>query len=140
MLNLSVVIPDYKSSFLDQTIESVLLINPDEIIISNFKTSYTESLEKKYKDNEKIKFLNFDCRKNPGDYRNCGAERATKKYILFVDSDILINEKTIKFIEINLNKIDEAKIFWGVYSTSSKNNILQDIQIKILRYRLTSFP
>ncbi len=137
MLNLSVVIPDYKSSFLDQTIESVLLINPDEIIISNFKTSYTESLEKKYKDNEKIKFLNFDCRKNPGDYRNCGAERATKKYILFVDSDILINEKTIKFIEINLNKIDEAKIFWGVYSTSSKNNILQDIQIKILRYRFS---
>ena len=56
MLNLSVVIPDYKSSFLDQTIESVLLINPDEIIISNFKTSYTESLEKNIKITKKSSF------------------------------------------------------------------------------------
>ena len=99
MFNLSVVIPDYKSSCVEKTIDSVLLINPDEFIISNFKTNFTESVETKYKDNEKVKFLNFLERKNPGDYRNCGAERASKKNLLFIDSDMEINSKTIEFLK-----------------------------------------
>ena len=57
--DLCVVIPDYKSPCLEKTIESVLSINPKEIIISNFKTEHTLYLENKYKDLEKVKFSEF---------------------------------------------------------------------------------
>ena len=54
--DLCVVIPDYKSSFLEKTIESALAINPKEIVISNFKTKHTSFLEEKYKNLKNIKF------------------------------------------------------------------------------------
>ena len=47
--DLCVVIPDYKSSFLEKTIESALAINPKEIVISNFKTKHTSFLEENIK-------------------------------------------------------------------------------------------
>ena len=135
--DLCVVIPDYKSSFLEKTIESALAINPKEIVISNFKTKHTSFLEEKYKNLKNVKFLNFEVKKNPGDYRNEGSKKTLCKYLLFVDSDIELTENTKIFLEENINRINENKIYWGLYSTSENTNIFQKIQIQILRYRFS---
>lgn len=137
--DLCIIIPDYKSLYLKKTIESALLINPKEIIVSNFKTDHTSSLENKYKDLEKVKFLNFNSRKNPGDYRNEGSKKTLCKYLLFVDSDIELSKNTKLFLENNIEKISDNKIFWGLYSTSDEINMFQNIQIKILRYRFSNY-
>ena len=94
MENLSVVIPDFKSKYLEKTIISSLLLGVEEIIISNYRTEYTDSLKKKFSYKKGIRFLDFHEKKNPGDYRNEGAEKVTKDFILFLDSDIEITEKT----------------------------------------------
>ena len=61
--SLGVIIPDYKSSFLEDVIKGALLLNPEKIIVSNFKTSYTSQIENKFKNHKNIRFLNFDDRK-----------------------------------------------------------------------------
>lgn len=138
-LDLSIVIPDYFSSFLDRTIESALKLNPSKIIIANFRTDFTERIQKKFL-NDNIQFLNFDKRMYPGDYRNEGAEKCYTSNILFLDSDVEISEKTVSFIKDNLSNLKNDEIFWGVYADSKKNlNILQSIQAKILRFRFSKY-
>ena len=51
MKNLTIIIPDYKSKYLDRVIEKVLLLEPEKIIISNFKTKFTSEIELKFKKN-----------------------------------------------------------------------------------------
>ena len=57
MNSLSIVIPDYKSPFLEEIITNAISLNPEKIIVSNFQTSYTSKIESIFKNNEKIKFL-----------------------------------------------------------------------------------
>lgn len=137
MKELSVVIPDYKSLFLEKTIQSAISLNPSEIIVSNFKTDYTDSLKEKYSSQINIKFLDFEKKKNPGDNRNEGALKAYKKFILFLDSDIELNDKTKKFLIDKIDTLNEDEIFWGQYSKSNRFNLFQNLQTNILRYRFS---
>jgi len=57
MENLSVIIPDYKSEYLEESIKSAIGLGVKEIIVSNFLTEKTQKLEEKYK---AVKFLNFN--------------------------------------------------------------------------------
>jgi hypothetical protein len=59
MKNLAIVIPDYKSKHLEKTIYSALTLGAGEIVVSNFKTPYTQILQEKLKDVDNIKFSNF---------------------------------------------------------------------------------
>ena len=137
MENLSVVIPDFKSKYLEKTIISSLLLGVEEIIISNYRTEYTDSLKKKFSYKKGIRFLDFHEKKNPGDYRNEGAEKVTKDFILFLDSDIEITEKTKFFINNTILNLETDEIFWGQYENSNNLGLLQRLQTNILRYRFS---
>ena len=121
-MDLTIIIPDYKSPRLEEVINNALEINPKKIVISNFETELTKSIENKFKESQIIKFLNFKDRKNPGDYRNEGANQAYTKYLLFLDSDVRLNHKTKIFIKNKLkNGLDDKTIYWGIYSSYSEN-------------------
>ena len=135
--SLGVIIPDYKSSFLEEVLKSALLLNPEKIVVSNFKTSYTTQIENKFKNHQNIRFLNFDDRKNPGDYRNEGVLSCSSKNLLFLDSDVQVNLKTKEYIDKLLeNDLDEDVIYWGIYSKFSRG-MFSKIQNEILRYRFS---
>ena len=137
--SLGVIIPDYKSSFLEDVIKGALLLNPEKIIVSNFKTSYTSQIENKFKNHKNIRFLNFDDRKNPGDYRNEGVLSCFSENLLFLDSDVRVNPKTKEYIEKLLeNDLDEDVIYWGIYSKFSRG-MFSKIQNEILRYRFSKY-
>ena len=136
--DITVIIPDYKSPFLKTVIKNSLLINPDKIIVSNFKTRQTEQIENEFNDYKNIEFLNFNERKNPGDYRNEGVKKTFTKNILFLDSDIRVNSNSINFLKQLLEKgVEDNKIYWGIYSKFSQG-IFSRIQNKILRYRFSN--
>ena len=136
--SLGIIIPDYKSPFLDDVIKNALSLSPEKIVVSNFKTPETVLLQNKYSRIENIQFLNFEERRNPGDYRNEGVLRCFSKNLLFLDSDIRINLNSINFINRLLEKgIEDDKIYWGIYSKFSQG-IFSRIQNKILRYRFSN--
>ena len=135
--SLGIIIPDYKSSFLEIVLQKALLLNPEKIVISNYKTQDTVLLQNKYSHIKNIQFLNFEERKNPGDYRNEGVLNCFTKNLLFLDSDIRLNSNTIEFIKkLNEKGIEDDKIYWGIYSKFSQG-IFSKIQNKILRYRFS---
>ena len=138
MKNLTIIIPDYKSKYLDRVIEKVLLLEPEKIIISNFKTKFTSEIELKFKNHKNIKFLNHANRLNPGDNRNLGAENSFSENLLFLDSDVLINDKTVNFIKEKISDgLKDDIIYWGRYSEYG-NGIFAKIQNQILRYRFSN--
>lgn len=136
--SLGIIIPDYKSPFLEEVIQNALSLNPEKIVISNYKTPETVLLQNKFSKIENILFLNFEDRKNPGEYRNEGVLKCFSKNLLFLDSDIRINLSSINFINNLIKKgIDDDKIYWGIYSKFSQG-IFSRIQNKILRYRFSN--
>ena len=137
--SLGIIIPDYKSSFLEEVLKSALLLNPEKIVVSNFKTTYTSQIENKFKNHKNVYFLNFDDRKNPGDYRNEGVLSCFSENLLFLDSDVRVNPKTKEYIEKLLeNDLDEDVIYWGIYSKFSRG-MFSKIQNEILRYRFSKY-
>jgi len=134
---LTVIIPDYKSPFLKEVIDATLKLNPEKVIVSNYETPLTQKISEQYKEIKNIKFLNFTDQKNPGDYRNLGAKQAYSENLLFIDSDVIVNSRTVKFIENILNNgLDPKKIYFGIYSKFGQG-IFSKIQNKILRYRFS---
>jgi MoaA/NifB/PqqE/SkfB family radical SAM enzyme len=135
--SLGIIIPDYKSPFLEQVIKNALLLNPEKIVVSNFETPETLLIQNKFNHIKSIQFLNFNIRKNPGDYRNEGVQKCFSKNLLFLDSDIRINSQSIGYIEHLLKSdLNEDTIYWGIYSKSSQG-VFSKIQNKILRYRFS---
>ena len=138
MKDLTVIIPDYKSKHLDRVIQEILLLEPEKIIVSNFKTDFTSKIEEKFKIYKNIKFLNHLERHYPGENRNLGAQNTFSENLLFLDSDVLINRKTIKFIKEQLEEgLSENIIYWGIYSEYGKSTFSR-IQNQILRYRFSN--
>ena len=126
---LTVIIPDYKSPFLKEVIDPTLKLNPEKVIVSNYETPLTQKISEQYKEIKNIKFLNFNDQKNPGDYRNLGAKQAYSENLLFIDSDVIVNSRTVKFIENILNNgLDPKKIYFGIYSKFGQG-IFSKIQI-----------
>ena len=135
--SLTIIIPDYKSLFLKEVIDSAIKLNPEKIVISNYKTELTQKISEKYKEIKNIKFLNFDNQKNPGEYRNLGAKEAYTENLLFIDSDVKINIKTLDFVKKILKEgLSPNKIYWGIYSKFGQG-VFSKIQNKILRYRFS---
>ena len=135
--SLGIVIPDYKSDFLEEVIKSALTLNPEKIVISNYETSATKKIQNKFSHIDFIEFLNFNERKNPGDYRNEGVLKCFSKNLLFLDSDVKVSSKSAQYISSLLKSgLEDNKIYWGLYSKSSQG-IFSRIQNKILRYRFS---
>lgn len=87
---ISVIVPAYNAErTINRCIDSILsqtYENIEIIIINDGSKDETENKCKKYLQNEKIRYINI---KNSGvsNARNIGIEKATGKYIIFVDSD-----------------------------------------------------
>ena len=136
--SLGIIIPDYKSKFLEEVIKNALSLNPEKIVVSNFQTPQTDIIQNKFRQIDSIEFLNFKERKNPGDYRNEGALKCFSKNLLFLDSDVRISSTSAKYINDLLETgLNENIIYWGLYSKFSQG-IFSRIQNKILRYRFSS--
>ena len=110
--DLTIIIPDYKSPFLKVIIEAALLLKPHKMVVSNYKTPLTEKIQKEIISETNIVFLNFDERKNPGDFRNEGVKSAYTKNLLFLDSDVRININTIEYINSKLDSGLEENIIY----------------------------
>ena len=91
--NTSVIIPLTRLSYLQEPLKRLLTLPFKEIIIvtkdSNIKIN-----------NSRVKFISSDDINNVSKARNFGAKHANGKFFLFIDDDVIIEKKTIKYLQI----------------------------------------
>ena len=91
-MDLSVIIPAYnEAKYIKKTLESINLDNIEIIVVCNGCTDKTYKIANDYakKSNKKIKVFNLK-KKGVSLARNYGANKATKKRLVFLDADIRI--------------------------------------------------
>lgn len=93
----SIIIPNYNSEkWIRQCIDSVLKQTYRDfelIIVDDMSTDNSVEIIKSYKD-ERIKLIELDHKAYNGGTRNIGVKNATREYILFLDCDDWIIDKT----------------------------------------------
>ena len=82
--SLGIVIPDYKSDFLEEVIKR-FNFGSEKLLFLTMKLQ--QKIQNKFSHIDFIEFLNFN-EKNPGDYRNEGVVKCFSKNLLFLDSDV----------------------------------------------------
>lgn len=141
MAKISVIVPVYNTgkyvekcldSLINQTVKNELEI----IIVNDGSTDNSEEVIKKYmKKQENQEIIKYYAKENEGiaKTRNFGIEKATSEYIMFVDSDDYIDEKTIEklkpyidnhidLIKFKLQRVDEnGKIIEKVSGPTFEN-------------------
>ena len=149
MADISIIVPIYNAqNYIKKCIDSIINQTKKEleiILINDGSTDDTDKIIKKYNDKRIKYFINKNC--GIGSTRNFGIEKATSKYILFIDSDDYLEldacEKLYKKIEedksdivvYNFNKVDneiaEKVTIYPFLKTNLKNspNILLDINM-----------
>lgn len=121
MADISIIVPIYNAqNCIEKCIDSIINQTKKEleiILINDGSTDDTDKIIKKYNDKRIKYFINNNC--GIGSTRNFGIEKATSKYILFIDSDDYLEldacEKLYKKIEAdksdivvyNFNKIEK---------------------------------
>jgi len=100
MIDISIIVPIYNAEkYLDKCIESLINQTKKElefILINDGSTDNSEKIIKKYKD-KRIKYFKNE-NQGIGKTRNFGIEKATGKYIMFVDSDDYIDKNMAKLM------------------------------------------
>jgi hypothetical protein len=97
--------------------------NYEVIVVDNASTDGTvELLEKKY--GNKIRLIKSEVNLMAGGGRNLGARYASGKYLLFIDSDNIIDEEMIEELVCSLEGIKDAGIVGPLmYYYNDKNRI-----------------
>lgn len=140
-MDISVIVPIYNAqSCIEKCINSIINQTKKEleiILINDGSTDDTDKIIKKYKDKRIKYFINKNC--GIGSTRNFGIEKATSKYILFVDSDDYLE---LDACEKLYKKIEEDKSDILVYNFNKiENNILEKITIQpFLKTNLLNNP
>lgn len=100
MTDISIIVPIYNAEkYLDKCIESLINQTKKElefILINDGSTDNSEKIIKKYKD-KRIKYFKNE-NQGIGKTRNFGIEKATGKYIMFIDSDDYIDKNMAKLM------------------------------------------
>lgn len=100
MPDVSIIVPIYNAeNYLDKCIESLLNQTKKEIeiiLINDGSTDNSEKIIKSYKD-KRIKYFKNE-NQGIGKTRNFGIEKATGKYLMFVDSDDYIDKNMAKLM------------------------------------------
>ena len=100
MCEISVIIPVYNvEKYLRQCIESVVkqnLYNYEIILVNDGSTDNTDSLLREYKD-KRIKYFK-NKNQGIGKTRNFGIDKATGKYLMFLDSDDYLREDACEIL------------------------------------------
>lgn len=124
---LSVIIPSYKSKYLNQVIKSAKGFNPLEIIVVD-----TSPVMPKL---EGVTLYHQTKRLNAAEARNKGAEMAKGDLLLFIDSDVILNRKNLTLINEQLFK-NENNVICGIYEKYKEENYLSRFQRGIIERRL----
>lgn len=111
MEKISVIVPVYNSddyimdclnSLKSQTYKEIEIL----IINDGSNKNCTQKLEKLINDDTRIKLYNFNERKGVGFARNYGINKATGKYIYFMDSDDYLPKRTLEILVNHINNYD----------------------------------
>lgn len=115
-MNLSVVIPAYKATFLDQILKALKNLRCKEILV----VDSSPPKERLY----------------PGAARNQGAEQAQGNWILFLDADVELTDEAIRYLNtLDESTLDPKTFYWGLYAAEGGRSIWTRLQNKILSYR-----
>ena len=100
MIDVSIIVPIYNAEkYIEKCLDSLLNQTKKElefILINDGSTDNTESIIKKYKD-KRIKYYK-NKNQGIGKTRNFGIEKATGRYIMFIDSDDYIDKNMTKIM------------------------------------------
>lgn len=131
MTDISIIVPIYNAeNYLNKCINSLINQTKQElefILVNDGSTDSSEEIIKTYKD-KRIKYF-----KNPnqgiGKTRNFGIEKATGKYIMFLDSDDYLREDACQRL---YDKAEEEKldlVICNFYRLEDETNIREEILI-----------
>jgi glycosyltransferase involved in cell wall biosynthesis len=105
MYNAQDVIEDNIKSVLDQTYS-----NWEQIIIDDGSTDQSQKIVKKYDSVDNIRYFKTETNKGVSNARNLGLEKASGKYIAFLDSDDIWKSQKL---EKQLQFMDREKSFFS---------------------------
>lgn len=112
MADISIIVPIYNAEkYLNKCLDSLINQSKEElefILVNDGSTDSTEEIIKSYKD-KRIKYFK-NKNQGIGKTRNFGIEKATSKYIMFLDSDDYLEENACEelFNKVSSEKLDLA--------------------------------
>ena len=127
---LSIIIPTHNSQ---NTINNLLLsihtsqfnnfANIEVIVVDDESRDKTREQVRKLIEKLKYKLVLYPFRKNlgPAKARNYGVKKAKGKYILFLDSDVILAKSTLRYA-YQLAKDKKVKAFTGIWHYQQKTN------------------
>ena len=128
MADISIIIPAYNAEkYIEKCLDSIINQTKKEleiIVVNDGSTDNTESIVKNYKD-KRIKYFK-NKNQGIGKTRNFGIEKATGKYIMFIDSDDYIekNECEKLYYKAENNNLDIVICdFYKVYDSGEIEQI-----------------
>lgn len=125
----SIVIPNFRDANVNRCFDAVKDISDAEIIVAE---SDRQVLTQDRQGRCKYKFSHE--RLMPGGTRNLGAEAARGKYLVFVDSDVILTDQAKSFLEdFRQNPRDE--IVFGLYDIGAAPTPSARFQNAVLRHR-----
>lgn len=137
MVDISVIVPIYNAEkYLNKCVD--LLINQTKkelefILVNDGSTDKTEEIIKSYKDSRIKYFKNKN--QGIGKTRNFGIEKATGKYIMFLDSDDYLKNNACEILYKSVEKTDADLAicdFYKIYDSGVEE------KIKLLSFKPTT--
>ncbi len=137
MVDISVIVPIYNAEkYLNKCVDSLINQTKKElefILVNDGSTDKTEEIIKSYKDSRIKYFKNKN--QGIGKTRNFGIEKATGKYIMFLDSDDYLKNNTCEILYKNVEKTDADLAicdFYKIYDSGVEE------KIKLLSFKPTT--
>ena len=128
--SISVVVPAYCSESVGEVVDSVSDLQSETVVVVDSSPEEPPQL------GDVVRRVWSSDRMNPATARNRGAELVHSDYILFLDSDVVLTDSAREFVRQFLVEPDRELVA-GVYRTDrSRNNVFDDFQNAVLRYRL----
>ena len=137
MVDISVIVPIYNAEkYLNKCVDSLINQTKKElefILVNDGSTDKTEEIIKSYKDSRIKYFKNKN--QGIGKTRNFGIEKATGKYIMFLDSDDYLKNNPCEILYKNVEKTDADLAicdFYKIYDSGEEE------KIKLLSFKPTT--
>ncbi len=137
MVDISVIVPIYNAEkYLNKCVDSLINQTKKElefILVNDGSTDKTEEIIKSYKDSRIKYFKNKN--QGIGKTRNFGIEKATGKYIMFLDSDDYLKNNACEILYKRVEKTDADLAicdFYKIYDSGVEE------KIKLLSFKPTT--
>ncbi len=125
----SIVIPNFRDTNVNRCFDAVKGIADAEIIVAESQTSILSEDRR-----AACKYQFSEDRLMPGGTRNLGAAAARGRYLLFVDSDVVLTETALSFLEDFRNNPRDEIVF-GIYDIEAAPTASARFQNAVLRHR-----